>query len=159
MVDKKQIGMFSLVFLVGYTIYIALNDSKIAGYIGSPANPLLALFWYFITNLGYIIIFLGFMKFYDQTNKIKEIIAGIAFVYAIDILGFPRLLKESFTTDPGALANADAVAAHFFMGSLNFSYGTFWAVYYIILPIALFALSAYLVGVVNFGNKITSGGK
>lgn len=151
MVDRKNFALGFVIASILLVLYTGMNNQKFIQTINS-GNFQLALFYYILTRIDYMIILLSFMIF-EISTPIKEFIAGVLFVWFVDIVSFPRLPMDMFPTDPSFLANSDTIFMSKIISITHWNYAFAWKVYYIVLPIILIISIAKILGLVNLGRR------
>ena len=89
MIDNRKIAYIFIGLFIILTLYIGLNNQQFVEKI-STGKFGEALVYYFITRIDYIIIFASIFLLRIST-PLKEVMAGLAFIFAIDIVYFSRL--------------------------------------------------------------------
>lgn len=158
MVNQNSLETWGKVAAVGIVVfigYLAFNDVSIANKIGDASSPWSALFWYYATNIGYVIILLSPLALHKNGgNWFKEFVAGVFLVLLVDITNFPRMLSTGIATDITARANSDFIIANLFMSDLGWNYTWFYWTYYLVIPVLLLGGIIYLLGFYRFAKQV-----
>ena len=166
--DKKLFVIMFMVAFIGATIYMYQNNDRLISQIeqNSVSNPLTALGYYFVSHIEYILIFITIVWWQKTENKnlLKTIIGSGLFIYAIDILSFPRLksipegvMNSVANTGSSVFSNSDSIVFNYVI-SKGIPYEQFYTFYYLFLPIIFIILALTLFGWVEFHKKLTNGG-
>ena len=149
--DKKVFSLgFALLFIF-LSFYLYTNHDMIVKSISQ--NGLQGLFWYVLSNPVYILLFISIVFINKGSNTFKMIIATLALIIAMDIVGMPRFSPTSLTQDTSFLASSDGIIINKLI-SYGISYSTTYTIYYLILPILLILLALYLFGYADFFKRL-----
>jgi len=151
LMDKKVFSLgFALLFIF-LSFYLYTNHDMIVKSISQ--NGLQGLFWYVLSNPVYILLFISIVFINKGSNTFKMIIATLALIIAMDIVGMPRFSPTSLTQDTSFLASSDGIIINKLI-SYGISYSTTYTIYYLILPILLILLALYLFGYADFFKRL-----
>lgn len=151
MFDKKTFGW---IFLIGFTIltwYLYSNNDKIASMIS--ADGITGIFWYFATNVNYLLLLFGLFIVNRETNSINNFFGGMLLIIAIDLVAFPRFSPSGISTDPMLLASFGGILLKKLM-SYGMSYGVAYTSTHLIIPILSSFASISLLGYNDLYKKI-----
>lgn len=150
--DKEKIAVGFIIIFILLVIYIGMNNQKFVVEISSTQFPRAILF-YLASRVDYLLIFASLFMLKIAT-PIKELIAGILFIWALDIVSFPRLPIDAIPTDLSLMANSDYIIMTKILAITQWTYPFAWKFYYIFMPIILVLIAGYTLGFMNFGRRL-----
>ena len=107
------------------------------------------MFWFFITHLSYVLIFVSLLILNSEAGAIKNIIGALLLITSFDILSLPRMDSSGLSADPILLGSSDGIIITKLM-EMGYSYSTIYPFYYLIMPIILVLTALWVLGIHNF---------
>lgn len=153
--DKRQFAIGFAVLFIILIIYTGINNDRIVKLVSSMKMPE-SILVYLLTRVDFLLIFLTLFLSRISTLT-REFFAGIALIWAFDIIGLPKLPREAMPTDLSFLANSDAIFMTKLISFTKLDYSIAWNIYYIVFPILLTLLTIYLLGFWRLGRRLNGG--
>lgn len=146
---------FGKVFLAYFVVITCLIAFQYQTFVGIIADGGLAkgLLFYFLLNVDYLLLLIAIMYFSRGTNFFKRVIATFFIIWAIDIISFPRLSQAGLPPEMVYRTSSDAIIATA-ITSNGVPFTTFWWAYYLVLPVILILLAAWMLGIVELARMV-----